>query len=177
MYTIYTCRAEVPVPHLRPSYQSPGLRSSEHIQPCKQPDVRPAGRHYNLPRRVYPPSVPRAFQYWRKSNLESFLRAASFMYAAISRRAASFRSTGASTSTSGGAGNLLVHVRSDLVYPGHSRRGPCFRPGAPRPPPRAFGACLSCLGASRALAITADTGADTPRAESNIAAKTRKLLN
>ena len=30
MYTIYTCRAEVPVPHLRPSYQSPGLRSTEH---------------------------------------------------------------------------------------------------------------------------------------------------
>ena len=32
MYTIYTCRAEVPVPHLRPSYQSPGLRSTEQLR-------------------------------------------------------------------------------------------------------------------------------------------------
>ena len=46
----------------------------------------------------------------------------------------------------GAGGNLLVYVRSDLVDPGHSRRGPCFRPGAPRPPPRACGACPSCWG-------------------------------
>ena len=72
----------------------------------------------------------------------------------------------------GGAGNLLVHVRSDLVHPGHYRRAPCFRPGAPRTPPLLLG------GLPRFdLAISAATGADAPltRAESNIAAKIRKL--
>ena len=82
------------------------------------------------------PSVPRASQYYRripKSNLDSFLRAASFVYAAISRRAASTF-----------AGNLLVRVRSDLVHPGHSRRGPCFGPGAP--PPQCLRRLPSLLG-------------------------------
>ena len=124
--------------------------------------MRPAGRHYNLSRRVYPmDSVPRASQYWRKSNLESFLGAASFMYAVISRRAASFRSSGASTSSvTGGAGNLLVQVRSDIVHPVDMAGGaPASAPMPPEPHPRAFGACLfSYLGASRALDISAATG-------------------
>ena len=112
------------------------------------------------------PSVPRASQYWRKSNLKSFLgplpscmRPSHAERCLFEARASRRHRRGAQPSCS-----------CPLCILDIAGGAPAY---APMPPP-CLGRLPLLLGVSRALAISAATGADAPRAESNIAATTPK---